>query len=71
MQGSIRFASEFLDCRVDGFFRALEKCVDLGGVAFWFAVGVLFLGFIAILGLAVFSVGFGFFFFWIRSFFPI
>ena len=77
MQGSIRFASKFLDCQVDGFFRALEKGIDSGGVASWFAVCVFFLGVAVVLGLvvvlrfAIFFVGLVFFFGWIRSFVPI
>ena len=69
MQGSIRFASEFPDCRVDGFFHALEIGVDLCSVASWFAVRVLFLGFAVVLGFVI--LGLVLFFFWIRSFFLI
>ena len=67
MQGSIRFASKFLDCRVDGFFRTLEKGIDSGSVASWFTVCVGFLRvavvlrFVVFLGLTFFFIGFVFF----------
>ena len=63
MQESIRFASKFLDCQVDGFFRALEEGVNSCSIASWFTARVLFFRFAVILGLAFFFVRVVFFFF--------